>query len=183
MLFDFSDRVPGQVLVQLGDNASLHVGGNALRNSASVLGGATTMSAFALLVRTTCSKAAATVRANRCSSISCQSVGSTALLRPATAASLNRPGRSLPCSWVGGFSASNTFSVLRFGDLASPSFHRNKAFRPSPTNTKPLCGISTMFVRSSEAARRGRNSRLSAIMPTTVTPQICSTDRIEGAIA
>ena len=46
---------------------------NALRNSASVFGGATTMSAFASLVRTIYSMAVATVRANRGSSISCQS--------------------------------------------------------------------------------------------------------------
>ena len=32
---------------------------------------------------------------------------------------------------------------------------QEQAFRPSPTNTKALWGIFNMFVRSSEAARRG----------------------------
>ena len=74
-------------------------------------------------------------------------VGSKALLRPERAASLTRPGRSLPCSCVDGFSSSNTFSALRFGNFASPSFRRNSAFRPSPTNTKALWGIFNMASR------------------------------------
>src|SRR5260221_712346 len=54
---------------------------SAWRNSAKVRGGAAMMTAFTLRSRTSFSNASATMRAKRCSSSSCQSVGSTALRR------------------------------------------------------------------------------------------------------
>lgn len=128
MLFNFSDRMLCQVLVYLGDNADLHVGWNATGKSANVLGGATTMRTLALLMRTICSMAAATVCANRCSSILCQSICSTALLRRGIEDSMTRPSRSLPCSCVIGLVSSKTSSASDGELKRRPRFAETRPF-------------------------------------------------------
>ena len=95
MLFNFPDRVLGQVLVYLGDDTCFDIGMECVSQIRKRSRRATTTRAFALLART-----AATLRANRCSSIWCQSVGSTALLRPVAAGSATRPGSKDPAAYV-----------------------------------------------------------------------------------
>lgn len=115
------------------------VGENDRRRSASVRGGAT------ITRRSVCSslrrrsRAPATVRANLCFSMSCQSVCSIAL-RFGWVRDSARPGLSDPCSWVGGFSSSNACWTFRRGFRPSPSLSRRRALRPSPTKTTARCG-------------------------------------------
>src|SRR6516164_7145798 len=77
---------------------------------------------------------------------------STAFRCAESNALLTRPGRSLPCSWFSGLSSSNTLSVLRFGNFSSPSLRRNKALRPSPTNTNAPCGILSLVICYSQGS-------------------------------
>jgi hypothetical protein len=47
-----------------------------------------------------------------------------------------RPGRSVPCSRVGGFFSPKTCSVRKSGNFSSPTLRKNNALRPSPMKTK-----------------------------------------------
>jgi hypothetical protein len=92
MRLDFADRMLGQVLVDLGNDARLDVVMECVAQIGQRFGGATTTSAGTFRLRTTSSIAAATLRVKRCSSIWCQSTGSTALRWPETSVLLTWPG-------------------------------------------------------------------------------------------
>jgi hypothetical protein len=68
-LFSRLQQFAGQILVELGDDARPDIGMKGVSHSASAFGGATTTSAGTFLTRTTCSIAAGTLFANRCSSM------------------------------------------------------------------------------------------------------------------
>jgi hypothetical protein len=76
VLLDLVDRLLGEILVDLGDDAGLDI---LVQRLAQVSGGAAISSALTWRSRTSFSSACATTRAKWCSSRSCQSVGSTAL--------------------------------------------------------------------------------------------------------
>ena len=62
----------------------------------------------------------------------CQSVGSTAL-RPGPPGSSIRPGRSVPCSRMGGLTVVSSRITLSSGATGEPSLRRSRYFSPSAT--------------------------------------------------
>src|SRR6476646_9667056 len=100
----------------------------------SARGGATTTRDLTLPAASAVSRCCASLVRKTCSAWSCQSVCATALRAPPTELTA-RPGASVPCSWVAGSFCSNTSTVLRLGNLASPSFLRTSALAPSHTTT------------------------------------------------
>src|SRR5690349_838409 len=100
----------------------------------SARGGATTTSDLTLPAASAVSMCCASLVRKTCSAWSCQSVCATALRAPPTEF-MTRPGASVPCSWVASSFCSNTSTVLRLGNLASPSFLSTSALAPSHTTT------------------------------------------------
>src|SRR5882724_1097953 len=70
----------------------------------------------------------------------CQSASSIALRATPTLA-IDRPGRSVPCSRVAGFSCSRIRSTTRSIRCALPLLRKKRAFWPSPTRMRLLRGM------------------------------------------
>src|SRR5215510_7763896 len=98
---------------------------------------------FALPAFTSASRRLASRCRNRASSWSCQSVCSMALRRLSMEL-IDRPGLSVPCSWVLASGCSWTSRVLRLRNLVSPTFSSTSAFLPSQTTTQSPCRTSTL---------------------------------------
>src|SRR5207245_551780 len=62
---------------------------------------------------------------------------------------IERPGASVPCSWVLASGCSWTSRVLRLRNLVSPTFSSTSAFLPSQTTTQSPCRTSTFTMHTS----------------------------------
>ena len=134
-LLDLVDRHPDIILVDLGLDRFAQAVGVGLPQHAERARRRDQDDRFVSPLATAVSRRLASSVRKRCSSCACQSVCSIALRR-ASIELIERPGASVPCSWVLGSGCSRTSRVLRFGCMPSPAFSRISAFAPSHTTTQ-----------------------------------------------